>query len=396
MTTGFTANPLFFGFRIPLDQQLRTNTERVVIWLGTNDLREKYGAIYAEKDATKRATLTNTLRDQLIDDLERIIDRVQKLNSKAEIVVGNLPDLGATPKMIENFPNDPPGEGLPADTPREKFRGWVTTATETINTAIAALVEEKEAALADIYPITKNLIAKKPFFYGAIEFKAAQDAEGALIPVDTHNDPHYLFTRDGFHPNTALQIQIARTFIRAFNAGYESGGPVITQAEALKLLKIKPREPFLKWINPETPWVPALNDTRILGDQDGDGMTNLFEYAFDTNPAESNLPSTMPFSIGGPVEGINSEFSVVYQLPDAPRHEIDIAVQYRQGKQWIRIPAERLVTDDDTNTVQAAVPLTTAGVPVNLRIKVTLIPPQGSLNTIVTVAKVGVVTPTGL
>jgi hypothetical protein len=279
--------------------------------------------------------------------------------------------------------------------PEEDEREIVTQAIEEINTAIKELVEEEEIGLADVYSITKKLIEGEPFYFGAIEFKGLTvnetDGDVTALPPDEHNDPHYLFTRDGFHPNTALQIQIARIFIRAFNDAYDANIPVITHAEALKLLHINPREPYRHWI--EEPRIPEVKNTLLLADPDDDKMTNLMEYAFDTQPQLSN-EGDLPFWIGGPVEGISSEFSVNYDLPEVPRREIDIAVQYKVGTRWIRVPAGRVVTDEELSSVQVAIPLTAEGVPLPLRIKVSLIPPQGSLNTVSSVINIGVVTPT--
>lgn len=400
-TSTFESSPLFFGFRAPLDVQLRAaTTKRVVIWLGTNDLNDKYGDLY---DITTRDATATALKTQLIDNLTDIIDRVQELNDEVQIVVGNLPDLGATPAIIY----DP----LYAD---ETVRAAVSTEIEEINAAIADLAEEKEIGLADVYAITENLIDEEPFVFGAIEFKwlplqeeaeepemeaevagvegGEEPEEPVEFPTVQDNDPHFLFTKDYFHPNTALQIQVARTFIKAFNDTYKTRIPQITHAEALKICRINPREPYFNWIS--TPGVdrgvPDVAERGLLKDPDTDRMTNLMEYAFDKDPtvaqSDDDPDKPLPFWISGPVEGINSEYSVVYELPEeGRRRDIDIAVQYKIGRRWIRVPPDRIVEDDVE--VQVAIPRTAVGVEVPLRIKVSLLPPQGALNTVSTVYK---------
>lgn len=380
-TTSFNSNPLFYGFRVPLDGQIRTGTKRVVVWLGTNDLRAKYGAIAKAYLPATRDGIVNPLKAGLIDDLRRIIQRIKMLNSKIEIVVVNLPDLGAAPKIKAEFidhADDPqvPNEPNPSDpsAPYETVvqKSFVTAATESINTAIAALATEEEVALADVYSITKSLIADTPFYYGAIKFN--NDAA-------ENNDQHSLFTRDEFHPNTALQIQIARAIVKAFNLEYDTLIPQITQAEALKALKIRPREPYELWIAQIENMVSAPADRALLKDPDTDGMTNLMEYTFNTVPGHSNA-GDFPFSVHGPVSGISGDKSVKYRAAPS-RPEIDIAVQRKVGKKWLRVPDDHVIKNAD-GTARVVIPPSEEINP-PFRIKVTMIPPQGSLNTISTV-----------
>lgn len=386
MTEPLVSNPLLFSFRLQLENHIRARAKRVVIWLGTNDLREKYGEIYAEDNATERLAIVNALKAGLLEDLELIVDRVKSLNRNAEIVVVNLPDLGAAPQIVEDHPNDPPQEGLPETTVRKKFRGWVTTAIEAINTEIAELAEDEEIVVADVYQITKDLIAHKPFYYGAILFRPGtkvqeNELEGGgvekvVVPIepDQQNNPHSLFTRDSFHPNTALQIQIARTIIKAFNDGYDARIPSITQAEALKLLKISAREPYNQWVAENNP-----SDIRLLKDPDGDGMSNLFEYAFDMNPALADADQLVPDKVL--IERSPQSTSVTYQPIAGERRDLNIAVQYKFQGRWFRVLSERVVNNGD-GTFTATVPPGILNP--KIRIKVTLVPPQGSLNTVVT------------
>jgi len=364
MTTGFSSNPFFFGLRIPLDNQLKSGTDRVVIWLGANDLREKYGSIYSQPDASKRTPIVDSLKNGLIDDLRQIIDHVKSRNSKIEIVVGNLPDLGAAPKIIADFPNTP-------DVPNDSDRSFVTAATESINAAIATLADEEEIGLADIYTITKDLIANKPFYYGAIQFTSAGDAD---------NNPHFLFTRDEFHPNTALQIQIARAFIKAFNATFDAGIPLVTQAESLKLLNISPREPYHQWIDPI---IADVKQRGLLKDPDADGMTNLLEYAFAMQPDEKDA-ANLPAEIGGAVPGVSGNKSVIYTPAPGEHRDIDIAIQYKFEKKWLRVPNDDHLIDNGDGSFTAVIPLTGEPDP-DVRLKVTLVPPPGASNYVATV-----------
>lgn len=378
MTKPVDSNPLLYGFRLQLESQIRTGADRVVIWLGTNDLNAKYGDIYNATATTvpTRTEVVAAFKAALIGDLQRIVERVQKVKPKAQIVIGNLPDIAATPEIATTY---------------ESFetRKLVSVEIEKINTDIAKLAEDKDIVLADVHRITKDLLADKPFYYGAILFTPGVDfvpeVNGATTTIKAEpiapnpdNDPHYLFTRDGFHPNTALQIQIARTFIKAFNEGYNAHIPSITHAEALKLLNISPRSLYHNWINATS---VTESQRGLLKDPDGDGMTNLFEYAFDQNPQDPVIKQ--PFvTIARPEKGVPGPTSVTYWPIAGDHRDLNIAVQYKFQSKWFRILAERVVDNED-GSFTATVPPGIQSPPI--RIKVTLVPPQGSLNTLSTV-----------
>ena len=106
VTSSNFSNPFYFAARQPLEDQLSDTAERVVIWLGGNDFRGNYGPLYDGQDST-------SFVNGLIDDLSKVIDFVKGQNSTAQIVIVNLPDLGATPSKRTAHP----------DPPSTKFRG---------------------------------------------------------------------------------------------------------------------------------------------------------------------------------------------------------------------------------------------------------------------------------
>ena len=334
-------NPFYFALRQPLEDQLSDTAQRVVIWLGGNDFRGNYGPLYDGQDSS-------SFIDGLLDDLEKIIDFVKEQKEDVQIVIGNVPDLGATPSKKTAHPD-----------PAKRAR--VTAVTEAVNARIAKLAEKKGAVVANAYASTAALVKDVPLYFGGVRIVNDKEAD---------NHPRYAFARDGLHPNTALQILNARAIIRAFNRGFGAGIPNLTDTEALTLLGIDPDQPFFDWLARF-----GIEDKSFQADTDGDGLTQLAEYTFGLNPAKADA-DRLPVSVGGSVPGFSGEVSVVFKPRAARTRHVVARVQFStDGVAWVRVPPARVLANAD-GSFTAAVPET--GGPVHLRLKVVTIPPSGS------------------
>ena len=348
VTSSVLSNPAYFVARQPLEDQLKNRAERVVVWLGGNDFRAIYGTLYD-------GASSDNLIAGLIDDLGKILDFVKKKSPGAQIVVVTVPDLGATPSKKTAHP-DP------------QKRALVTAATIAANAAIVKLAAKKGVVVADAYQQTARLVQDLPTYFGAVKMINDKDAD---------NDPHYAFTRDGLHPNTPLQIRIARTIIAAFNQNFAAGIPRITDAEALAFLHLDPNEPYRQWIAGYNVAKPGF-----LKDPDADGLTNLVEYAFALNPSQPDA-NQLPVSLGGPVPGVTGDISITY-TPDPKRvRHVRVKAQFSTDQlAWSNIPADHLIAHPD-GSFTAVIPPTSG--PIFKRLKVAIIPPGGSTANIVSV-----------
>ena len=203
VTSSFFSNPVFWTGRQPFEAQLSNVAQRVVIWLGGNDFRGNYGPLY---DGQSSSSFVNGL----VDDLTRTIDFVRQHSGNAQVVVANVPDLGATPTKKAAHPD-----------PVKRMR--VTAVTETVNWRLAQVAADRGIVIADTYAITSSLVKNEPLYFGGVQILNDKNAD---------NHPRFAFARDGLHPNTALQIMNVRAIIRAFNRGYGAGIPNITDSEA--------------------------------------------------------------------------------------------------------------------------------------------------------------------
>lgn len=341
VTSSAASNFGYWTARQPLEAHLETRAQRVVIWLGTNEFRANYGFLYDGGDG-------QALIDGLIEDLGQVIDFVQNQNRELQIVIANLPDLGASPSKKAAHPD-----------PEKRAR--VTAATELANARIATLAAEKGVPVANVYAQTERLVQGVPSYFGAVEIINDQHED---------NDPRYHFTRDGLHPNTPSQIELARIILRTFNIAYGAGIPQINAAEALTLLGIDHRQPYFDWLTSY-----GLTKRGFKADPDVDGLSQLVEYAFDLNPTLSDA-SDLPVARGGPVPGIPGEISVNYR-PDPVRvRHVRMRVQYsRDQLSWSGVPPENVVANPDGSFTAVIPPLPEEP---SIRLKVSIIPPSGS------------------
>jgi len=175
-----------------LQGQIRKAAERVVIFAGGNDADSYYPAIYNGASATRYINATR-------DNLRWIVDYVRKVKGTIPIVLVSVPHVGCTPDIQRSHPTDP------IKTKR------VTAALDSLNAQLALFAKQRGIAFAPgVYELTKTLISQ-PLRIANVEFISKADADAR---------PQFLFSGDGFHPNTCAQAKIAQIIIEAFRARY--------------------------------------------------------------------------------------------------------------------------------------------------------------------------------
>jgi hypothetical protein len=327
------SNPQHLLFRAALRDALRNDAEWVVIWLGANEFRANYGYLAEGGDAA-------SLIRNLIADLEEVIDFARQQGAGLKIVLANIPDLGAAPAKRRDHPN-------PAQ------RALATGATRQANAAIATLAASKGIPVADVYAQSERLLGAGPTFFGAVDI---------INDLHPDNHPRHHFTRDGLHPNTPSQIEIARVIIETFNNSFLAGITNISNLEALEFLGIRPDQPYFDWIGQFQTSHPGLED-----DPDGDGLPNIVEMALGLDPTLPDENPIVPTMAPG-------QLSVTF-LPDSRRgrflrfvvqHSVDLHA-------WSDLPMGDLTVNPD-QSMTASIPVTNGHK--FLRIGVALIPPD--------------------
>lgn len=328
-----------YVFGIPeLKSQLRNDAERVVVFLGGNDIREQYGALY---DGSRSP---ESFANSLYADLEAVVNWVlSHKRSSAQMVLVNLPHLGATPNKNDAHPYDPVKTGR------------VSAALESVNTRLEALALAKGIGYADVYSPMVGLVTADYLGIGGVSI--------FRYPPRSDGNTRYAFLGDGLHPNMPVQARFAQIILDAFNAKYDAGIPPLTDQEVLtKILKIRPEVFFEEWAQSFS--LPAAAQ-KPEDDPDGDGIPNLLEYALNLNPAQPDrqaLPG--PAAAGEPVASLTFT-----PRPAVDRSPVTVtAEQSGNLQQWTPVAPEHLQTGAD-GAVTARVPLPAGGTPLFLRLK---------------------------
>jgi hypothetical protein len=303
------SNPQYLPFQLALGDALAHEADWAVVWLGANEFRANFGFLYDGGDP-------GPLIGRVAHDVEEVVAFVQRKRASIKVVLVNLPDLAAAPSKQAAHP----------DAAR---RARVTEATRQANRALADVAARRGAVVADVFAATERLAQGSNVAFGAIDIQPGTSAD---------NNPRFAFARDGLHPNTPLQIQIARVILGAFNTDLQAAIPPITDAQALALLGIDPTQPYLDWIA-----ASGAREMAMGADPDGDGLPNLVEYAFGLDPVRpSAAPVRWVAREGGIEVTWRSEPAGARLVRSTPEWSADLAA-------WIELAPAQLRTNVDSS-----------------------------------------------
>ena len=196
-----------------------------------------------------------------------------------------VPHVGCTPKLQAEVGTDPVRTAV------------LTQMLEVLNKDIRDFAATKDVGFADTYAVTKAILDPAPFQIGGVTFyKQADEA----------CRPRYLFSGDGFHPNTAVHAKVAQVVADAFLEKYPAMAPdqarlsdheIITQ-----VLGLPGDLGYVEWM---TEAGLPVEQRGPLSDPDKDGIPNAMEYVLaGRNPAgqDAEAPFTAvsePDPVGG-------------------------------------------------------------------------------------------------
>jgi len=295
-----------------LEGYLEDDVERVVIFVGGNDADSVYATAYNTGDIS-------AFTAQFLSDTEEVVDWVLDQNSSLQVVLVNVPHVGATPKVKRENPPDP-----------------VLTANATftftrLNAGLAQLAEQKDIGYADVFSFTLDLLGPGPFCIQGIPFSNTGTDSGSLDFIWLSGQ----FAQD-FHPNTNGQALVANAIIDAFNDRYGAIIAPLTTEEILEGLLGKDADVSFQ------DWLSCFGVSGGAGDDpDGDGMVSLIEFGLGTNPVVADRG--LRFQSGGVEPGL-----VFRPRLSGGSSVVDLSVQRSVDLvDWEDVPRGELVANPD-------------------------------------------------
>jgi lysophospholipase L1-like esterase len=254
-----------------LQSQIQNTAEKMVIFVGGNDIREVCSTIYNGGSA-------GTFVADFMADMVAILNIVQGLNPNLKIVLVNVPHVGITPKIRQ--------ENSPLNLAKVEN---VAAVLRDLNNQLAALATSRNIGYADVYTPTVHMAngSTYPLVIHGIICGNASNANGGQGNVwlgkGTTTD-----LSDDFHPNTNAQALIANEIIHAFNRAYQTGIAPLTATEILGGLMARTTTDidmtFTTWH--DNFFKPAVSAPAAgaADDSDGDGINAGTEFALGLNP----------------------------------------------------------------------------------------------------------------
>ena len=275
--------------------QISSSAERLVFFIGGNDVRGIYGTVYNGGSA-------GSFTDDFIADADAILDRVRVLNPNIQIVVVAVPHIGITPDIKKTAPTDP------VKTPR------MTALLSDLNARLRTVAEEHGAGFADVFTPTLPLLGSGSYGIHGIPFNNSGSTNGDL---------NYIWLNGklsaNFHPNTNVQLEIANTIVRAFNTRYNTSIAPLSATEMLGALEKSAAADmnFASWMTGF-----GLSGGLENSDADGDGIPAGVEFATGLNPAiqDADLISSSVVNAG-------TQLQLAYpkRLPSSTRFTLQAA-----------------------------------------------------------------------
>jgi len=340
-------SPAKYVYGIPeLEDQISNEAERIVIFLGGNEVRSEYGKLY-DGDLSP-TTFANALFNDLEDIVNWVMDR--KRNS-TEVVLVNVPHLGACPAKNDPHPYN------------ATKTGRVTSALVNVNNRLATLAQSKGIGLADVYTPMLSLVTSSYLCIGTVPIYR--------YPPRSDGNSRYAFLGDGLHPNMPIQALFAQRILDAFNAKFSHSYARLTNLEILtSILGLSPTQIFDDWVLSKN--VPA-GSRGLLDDGDRDGVKNMLEFALDldpTKPDSKNLPQPEMFVLNGQTYvGMTARL----RIQECPLISLTVE-QSANLRGWTAVPASTIFQNPD-GTTSVRIARAPNSPPLFLRIRANLIPP---------------------
>lgn len=236
-----------------------------------------------------------------------------------------VPHVGCTPKLQSEAGTDPVKTAP------------ITQMIESLNRDLKDIAASMDVGFADTYAVTKRILDPEPFEIGGVYFEKMADPDCR---------PRYLFSGDGFHPNTAAQAKIAQVVADAFLTRYPfASGDLqrLGDREIISGVLGLPKDTgYSEWLTADG--VPS-GQRGPLADADGDGVSNVMEYALADRSAAVFESGELFTVVRQPHDSGAGDALVVLWKPRFPENAYcDLVPQVSSGlSDWSDVAPESVV-----------------------------------------------------
>jgi len=157
-------------------------------------------------------------------NLAAILDLLLGTNSTLRIAVGTAVDLRCSPILRGAL-----DAGLITRALADAYGGAIARFNDRLQHLVAD--HSQRVVLVDINQLLAEVTGARPYVVGSIE----------LDCIHASNDAQHLFLADGFHPGTIGQCLIANRFLDAINAGFDTGIPLLSAGEMIRIAASVPK-----------------------------------------------------------------------------------------------------------------------------------------------------------
>ena len=351
-----SVNPLYTGSTLTSSRAtfngLIPQSQRMVLFLGGNDLalgnsdpaanpefdgspkQIDYESIYAGTfgAASEAYRLRDSIRKSILSVLQYLLSPLSNGGSprySGAIVLCSVPHVGCTPKVQQDAGTDPGRTAV------------LTEMIEILNDELRFMAATTfNIGFADIYPVTKEILDPGTFRIGGVSFIKEADADCG---------PRYLFSGDGFHPNTAVHAKVAQIVGDAFSKKYPELSPEmprLTDREIItEVLGLPGDIGYVEWMTEAG--VPVAK-RGPLSDPDGDGLPNLMEYLL-AGRSPDHAEQTPAFTAVREQGGLGEVLTVTWQPRFAENAYADLGPQTSSGSlmDWQPVEPSLILTLPD-------------------------------------------------
>ena len=207
------------GQHTALAQQINDGLiDYAIAAIGQNDFAPGSAAYTGIYSGTWTQAQTDAYASSVVDNIDQAVQTLT--TTGGNVVMSNIIDYGVAPLTRSLYTNP-------------DLREQVTTVIQAINDELAALAQQYDVPLVDLFGLTKDYLGSNHNPADYVTIGGVQFVNSGAV------DPSHLFVEDGIHPHTVVQAMFGvNPFLEAVHLGYgeDVSSLAFTEQEAVEIV----------------------------------------------------------------------------------------------------------------------------------------------------------------